>query len=200
MGVVQSSDIIHFHSWDILTGPSSDYEHDVWVQIESDLTCNDVPAASAKLRRWAEAFFRDACDYLAASVVFQSAGTYTLGDFMPAANAKWLRWLEEAKKAAKSYGNDKLVSDFEAEETQFKELRQRISEEDWVVNATVHYNPWTNLHVNEFRTIVQAFMQLNAHYSCPQCNGTLHVDRRINPESVRCNCGTKIWNLARKKP
>ena len=202
-GVVESSNIIELYSWDLLSGPSSDYKHDVWEQIEADLVRNDVPSASGKLRRWAEAFFRDACDNLAASVVFRSAGTYTLGDFMPAANAKWLKWLVEAKNAAKSYGDDKhdkLVSELEADELSFKALRKQISEEDWVVNATVHYNPWTNLHVNEFRPIVQAFMKLNTLYICTQCKGTLHVNPRINPESIRCNCGMKIWNLAKKKP
>lgn len=199
MGVVQSSEIIELLNWELSTGPSSDYQRDIWVQIEADLERNDVPNASGKLRRWAEAFFRDACDSLAASVVFQSSGTYTLGDFLPAANKKWLVYIDESKKAARSYANDELVSTIEAEETAFKSVRQRITEEDWIVNATVHYNPWTNLHVNEFRTVLEAFMHLNTLYICTHCNGILHVDRRINPESVRCNCGRKIWNLAKKK-
>jgi len=199
MGVVQSSDVIELLNWDLSTGPSSDYQRDIWLQIDAELQRNDVPAASSKLRRWAEAFFRDACDNLAASVVFQSSGNYSLGDFLSPGNAKWTDHLKEAKKAANSYNDTVLLTSLEEEEISFKVVRQRIEEEQWVVNATVHYNQDITPHVDDFRSIVDAFKQLSNFYICSQCNQMIHTDRRLSPERVVCTCGRKMWNLAKKK-
>jgi len=200
MKVVERKEKIDLFSWNLSDGPSSDYQQDIWTQIEKDLQANDIPSATGKLRRWAEAFFRDACDNLAAPVIFQSSGAYTLGDFLPAANGKWIKYLKEAKKAANSYGDTDLVRTLENnEEKPFESVRKKIEQEDWIVNATVHFNSGITPSIDEVRSIVDAFKQLSSFYLCSQCNEMIRVDRRLSPAHVGCTCGKKVWHLANKQ-
>jgi hypothetical protein len=49
--VVVSKGSIEFYNWKVETGPQVNYEADYWEKIKTDLENNDVPSASARLRR-----------------------------------------------------------------------------------------------------------------------------------------------------
>lgn len=123
---------------------------------------------------------------------------YTLGDFLPAAVGRWDKYLKQAKKSAQSWGNEVRQVELDQIQKIKDETYNRIQADQWAVNATVHYNPWENLSTPEFRLIVQAFKDLHALFVCEACSGAIHLDKRVSPESVRCNCGQFNWNLVVK--
>ena len=68
--------------------------------------------------------------------------------------------------------------------------------EQWAVNASVHYNPWANLSVIDFRPVVGAFQALCDLFKCPHCGGLIRVlAEGPNPVSVHCTCGSLHWGL-----
>ena len=76
---------------------------DVWDKIERDLTEYDVGAASAKLRNWAEAFFRQVCHNFHVPVRFKIDRDWTLGDLI---NPACRELSKDSLKEAKNLAND----------------------------------------------------------------------------------------------
>ncbi|MBZ0279092.1 MAG: AAA family ATPase [Anaerolineae bacterium] len=198
--VVDKNGTYELYGWHIATGPKINTEIDVWDRIYKDLDENNITSASGKLRRWAEEFFREMCDNLAAQVMFRLDGQYVLGDFLPAVVSQYDKWLNSAIKSAESWKKEELKVYLTDQINMKKSIYSRIEADQWEVNATIHYNNWENLSVSEFRPLVNAFKDLYSLFVCPDCNQLLRLDKKISPESMRCDCGNISWNLVKRKP
>lgn len=198
-GVVDSRGTVEFYNWTIEAGPQVNHEVDLWERIVDDLRKNDVPAASARLRRGLEQFFSTTCESLRAPVTFKLSGKWELGDLMPAALGQYRKLLKSAKKAAQSWGRS---LDFDGlkvlEETAISIfLRAGIEQKD--LNLNVHYNEWANFTAPDFQPVVEAFQDLCGIFVCQQCGAVIRlVLQDMTPSSLRCNCGAFNWNLIAK--
>ncbi len=198
-GIVDKRGSVEFYNWHVDTGPNVNYETDIWQRISEDLAKNDVPSASGKLRRGSEEFFGMVCDALHARTRHKLNSNYELGELLQAATGQYKALLKQAKKAAQSWGNTGDFDMLRELDSTVSQIYARSNAEQWAINASVHYNNWANLSVNDFRPVAEAFQDLHALFSCTTCGGLLHVTARgIEDESVRCNCGKVNWNLLEK--
>lgn len=198
--VVTSSNTVQFYGWNLETGPRVLYEGDLWDQIEASLEKNDVASASHRLRRGSEEYFQSVCDALRARVRFSLGARLELGDFAPAAMARFRELLKLSKKAANSWNADEKLAAMEEVESTAKQVFARTNVEQWAINDTVHYNAWENLSAAEFKPVVEAFQDLFDLFRCTTCGTMLRVETAGQTEStVRCDCGAVSWNLTEKK-
>lgn len=195
-GVVNSKGSIEFFNWNVDTGPQINNETSLWEKIENDLRKNDVPSAAGKLRRGSEQFFSEVCDAIQAPVRYRVNGRWELGDFMPAAIGKYKSHLKYAKTVAQSWGDQDGIRSINEIESIFGQIVSRTQSENWVVNASVHYNNWANLGEKDFRPVLEAFQDLYSALACNTCHSILYVATTgVDLESLRCNCGKVSWNL-----
>lgn len=198
-GLVDSRRIVEFYNWSVETGPCVDYEVDMWNRIEEDLRRNDVPAAAGRLRRGSERFFGMACDALQASVTYKLNGLWELGDFLPAAMGQYRSLLKQAKNAAQSWGHREEFEALQDFDSTVGPIYARSGAERWAVDASVHYNSWADLWVNDFRPVVEAFQDLCGLFLCSACGGMLRLATTDHSRvSVGCPCEEVHWNLQEK--
>jgi len=198
-GIVTPACRIEFANWSLETGPLVSLENEMWQRITTALEHNDMPSAAVLLRRGSEEFFATVCNALEASVPFRIDGRYELGDLLPAAVARYRRLLKQAKASTQSWGNNALLQHLTEVESVVKSIFVRTQAEQWAVNATLHYNNWANLHPNDFRPVVEAFLDMHEVFTCQQCRTTVFLLLHDNEAaSVRCHCGSIDWNLEKK--
>lgn len=199
-GVVEPRSIIEFYNWHIDTGPQVNYEVEMWERIEQDLQKNDVPSASAKLRRGSEEFFSMVCDSLKAQVIFKLNGKWELGDWLPSAMGKYRKLLHFAKESANSWGDKERLEMLNEVESTSKSIFTRSQVEQWAVNTNIHYNNWSTFSPADFRPVVEAFQDLFGLFLCSKCGSMLYLSMKAKtPTTVRCNCGKVNWNLMKKE-
>jgi hypothetical protein len=92
---------------------------------------------------------------LSSTVEYHGNGSYDFGDSVPAVIAAWKNLLERARAATASWGLD--TASIELLKAEAKEKIAKTQAEQWVINKSVHFNPWTNLQAEEFRTVATAF-------------------------------------------
>lgn len=195
-GVVRSEESIEFYNWRIETGPQVNEETDIWNRIKKDLSEDDVPSASAKLRRGSEEFFGTVCDRLQAKVIFRESGKWELGDFLPAAMTKYKELLNKAKKSAQSWGKQEQLELLKEHDTIMSQIYERLNIEQWNINASLHYNNWANFKKNDFQPVVDAFQDLYGLFSCSKCGSMLYLAIvKMEPTNVRCSCEKVNLNL-----
>jgi len=198
-GFVDSTRIIEFYNWHIDTGPLVNFEPDIWNKIEEDLEKNDVPTAAARLRRGSESFFRSVCNALMARIIFREDHRWELGHFLFAAMRQYGHLIKLAKSTAKSWGNNEAFENLVEQDSVRRQIYSRTYAEQWAVNASVHYNNWANLEVNDFRPVVEAFQDLFGLFTCSNCGGILQLSLSgTSPTNLRCQCSNINWNLVKK--
>ena len=199
-GVIPSRSMVEFYNWNIDSGPQVNAETELWDQISKDLERNDIPAASAKLRRGSEEFFSMVCDTLQAPVVFKLNGRWELGDLLPSAMKQYKYLVKLAKISANSWNLRDLVSQLDEIDNVASTVYKRTNAEQWAVNANVHYNNWSNFTRSDFLPVVEVFQDLFGIFRCTTCGAILTLSEiGITPSNVRCNCGQVNWNLIEKK-
>ena len=197
-GLVKSNTLIEFYNWNLESGPKINDAVDMWSCIEADLEKQDIPAASARLRRGSEQFFAEVCDHLYAPVQYKLSNRYQLGDFIFPAMSEFKSLLKQANKAAKSWADN--GEEIQVLDNKRKEIFTNYDYENWAVNINVHYNEWANFSLNDFRPVVEAYKNLQNLFLCQNCMGILYLTKANNdPDNVRCNCGAVNWNLVQKK-
>ena len=190
---------MEFYNWHIETGPQVNYQPVMWDRIEKDILGNEIPSAAQKLRRGSEKFFRAVCDALEAKITLKEDYQWELGDYLPAAMSRYKDLMKMAKVSEQSWGNNELFDEYQKRDSIRKQIFDRTNAENWVVNASVHYNNWTNLSKSDFQPVIEAFQDLFALFYCTKCGGVLHVSKVNNTlQNVRCNCGNENWNLVKK--
>ncbi len=191
--------VVEFYNWSIESGPSVNYEADIWNKLEKDLQRNDVLGAAARLRNDAERFFATVCDALQIPVRFKLDYRWDLGDFLIPAMDRYSKLLKKAKEAAKSWEDTEQQDKLDEINSIRREIYRRTKAEDWAVNASVHYNNWANLSTNDFRPVVEAFQDLYGLFICQKCGAIIGVVTKGNKHvSIRCNCRVVDWNLVEK--
>jgi hypothetical protein len=196
-GLLVGKALLALNSWAVETGPVLDEATDVWPRIEKELDAGDVPAAAARLRRYAEFVARELADNLGAQVGFKGDGNYELGDLLPAALKRHKELLVRAGRVAKSWGNEEDLQRVDEAQAKFESLRMAHEVEQWALNKAVHYNEWANFTVGEFRLVVAAARALFDQFQCPApgCTAWVAVTPKLNPEDLRCACGRVRFNL-----
>lgn len=202
VGLIPGKQMLKFSNWDVDSGPVVHYEADMWGRIQVDLDNDDVPSASAKLRRGMEEFARYVCHSLRASVPYTIDDAGNLGDFLPAAIGRYKELLSKAKEAANSWNQTTIMNDLKTVNVAAKEIIKKTSVEQWNINRAVHYNKWANFEKDDFTPVIEAFKELyESVFSCSQeeCQAVLQVNfdgAKVN--GVRCKCGAINWNLNKR--
>ncbi|MGC9517478.1 MAG: AAA family ATPase [Methanomicrobiales archaeon] len=198
-GVIKSKNRVELSNWTIHDGPRVNYIGDIWQPIEKDLKRNDVPAAAAKLRRGSEEYFSLVCSALQAPVKFKFSGQYELGDLLSGAQSAYNKYLKRAKTAARSWENYSELEKLIEIEKYSKDVFRRINIERWAVNPAVHFNEWADFTPQDFKPVMLSFQDLFSLFQCDNCGTILHLTMNgMNPESIKCNCGSFNWNLVKK--
>lgn len=194
-GIVTQKNMIHFTNWNIDTGPIFELEKDLWDKIEEDLDRDDVPSAAHKLRRNAECFFENLCDYLGARILYKGHHQWELGDYAPAAISIYKRYLKKAKSNfQKMKQEDKFKEIIEIE----KRANRVITDsqiEQWVINENVHYNRWEGFSKQDFEPVVKAFQELFSLFTCSSCGTMISLSEGTQATLVSCGCGQIFWNV-----
>jgi len=197
-GVVTQKNMIHFTNWNIDTGPIFELEKDLWDRIKEDLNKDDVPSAAHKLRRNAECFFENECDFLNAQVPYKGNNQWELGDFAPAAISAYKGYLRRAKTNFQKMNQKDKFKELEELEKKANDIIAKSQIEQWIINANVHYNKWDEFSKNDFEPIVEAFRDLFGLFTCSSCGTMISVSQSkgaTEKNIVSCGCGKIFWNI-----
>jgi len=200
-GLIQGGSSMQFRKWDVDNGPNEWNDKDVWGEIDNYIKIDDVRGAASLLRHYLEYVSADISHKLRAKVEFRGDAQFMLGDLLPAATSQYTKLLDDAEKAATSWGKSELAKELSEKKTQFKELVTKSNVEQWQTNAAIHYNEWANLEANDFEPVAIAFKNLIDALCCPEnnCKSVLYViPERGERDTVRCACGAININLKKK--
>ena len=200
-GLVTARSLVHFHSWDVSTGPAFWDDIDVWAQIESELAKDRVPMAAELLRHYLEYISAEICHRLRARVEYRLDARMELGELLPPAYERFGQLLSKGKEAANSWGNAELRESLATRHESLRRARRATAFDQWQVNAAVHYNAWASLQKKDFQPLVENFRTLIEAFRCtaPGCQSFLTV-YRDGPEdaSAGCPCGKGNFGLRLK--
>lgn len=197
-GVVTQKNMIHFVNWNIDTGPIFELDKDLWDRIKEDLNKNDVPSAAHKLRRNAECFFENICDFLNAKLPYKGHHQWELGDYAPAAISAYKEYLKKAKSNFQKMKQQDKFEELNKLEKKANEIIARSQIEQWIINENVHYNKWVESNKKDFEPVVKAFKDLFQLFSCSSCGATIALSQNkgTTPKAiVSCGCGNIFWNI-----
>lgn len=189
-----------FADWTVDDGPKVWKKIDVWADIQSKLDEENVAEAAATLRRYLEHVGFALSDGLKAPVTFRADGKYTLNDLLQPGLSQAKKDMKSARAAAQSWGNTELEQEIGTAVDAFGELVAATQVDNWMTNASVHYNEWANLESKEFAEVVQAFRMALEFLQCDTCNTLPHaVFKGPAREQIKCTCGGKTFDLTKKK-
>jgi DNA repair exonuclease SbcCD ATPase subunit len=201
-GLISRTAAIQFRTWDVDHGPTKWDDRDVWQQIKDEVAKNDIRSASGLLRHYLEHISAELCHYLGASVKFRGDARFELGDLLPAAIARLKKLLKEGKATAQSWGKETELAAITEQERVFNDLVEKSNVEQWMINASIHYNEWENLQPADFKPVADAFEKLINAFVCanPTCGSVLYViPERGDSQELRCSCKSISINLVKKK-
>jgi hypothetical protein len=134
-------------------------------------------------------------DQLGARPQFKADGSYELEEMLTSVLKRTKELWTKAAESAKSWSkSDK--EQIALERRQFlSSCDAAMRVEQWSINRAVHFNPWANFGLNDFKPVVAAFKELMDCFRCPICNGWIYVLPKVNPQSIRCTCDNIAFNL-----
>jgi ABC-type multidrug transport system ATPase subunit len=201
-GLIGRREQVQFHGWTVESGPAAEQGADFWDKINEDLAKSDVPGAAHKLRRGLEASLPELAEDLRARVAYRGDARYELGDFLNAITGRYSDLLGKAANAANSWNN----SDAKAQVGLLKAKRDKAmlaqQQEQWTINALVHYNEWADMTSADFKPVVQTWRDFLDLFHCEsgECESWIAVSGVPgNEDTLRCSCGEYLLNL-RSKP
>lgn len=199
VGFVSTKNMKHFLNWNVDTGPIVEMERDLWDKIKEDLENNKAPLAAFTLRRNAECFFDDVCDFLrATNLPYTATHQWDLGEFATAAISTYLKYLQRAVVNAKKVDSQK-GKELEELDKKSKEIILKSQIEQWAINRNVHYDRWQGFDRKDFEPVVEAFRSLFKLFICDRCNSIIsRLDRAgAGPISmVTCSCQKVQWDIS----
>lgn len=196
--VVAQKNMVHFVNWNVATGPVFELDKDLWDKIKESLEKDDVPSAAHRLRREAEYYFENVCDFLYAKIPYKGNHQWELGEYAAAAISVLKTIIERAIKNYKKKGQDDKAKALECFYETAKSVISRSQIEQWAINVEVHYNKWANLSKKEFSPVVDAFKELFKLFECNKCGGLLSLERGVGKaesKTVVCNCRSISWDV-----
>ncbi|MCL4780419.1 MAG: AAA family ATPase [Gammaproteobacteria bacterium] len=188
-----------FAGWTVEGGPNVWRDVDVWDSLQEKLSKNDVSGAAAQLRWFLEHVATLVAGNLRASVEYRSSGQYDLGDLLQPVLLAFRKLLEDAKKAATSWGHD--VTSIVQLQDEFSKKVAESNAEQWAINKALHYNQWATLQPKELLSVVGSYRALLESIRCSNamCREYLYVSPTKGPkENLRCGCGATNFNLKKK--
>lgn len=207
-GIIQQKNMIHFINWNIDTGPIFEQDKDLWDKIKEDLEKDDVPSAAHKLRRNAECFFENICDFLSAKIDYKGSHQWELGDYAFAAISAYKQYLKKTISQMKKTLEQEKQKESTELEAKLKDLIEldgksdkiiaKSQVEQWIINRNVHYNKWDEFSKPDFRPVVQAFKDLFGLFTCSSCGSIISISEskgEMPKALVSCNCGKIFWNI-----
>lgn len=195
-GLIGPKASARFRKWDVDHGPAEWDTKNVWAEIDSYLTLDDVPAAATALRRYLEYFGEEVCHRLRARVEFRADAQFMLGDTLPHGIVALGDAYKKGRVAAGKWNKAELVEEIKVLETAFVDARTATNVDQWQLNTAVHYNAWAALSKSDFMPVVNAYRALVAIFHCGDCGSLLRVSPERGPkEAVRCSCGTVLISL-----
>lgn len=198
-GLVKRQNMVKFYDWNVESGPKYGAVENDWDLVKSELVRDEVPSASARMRRMLEEYFLNLCVDLRASVPCKIEKDWTLGETLPAAVGAFKNCLRVAKNSAQRAGNNVLHEEIGVKESEFQQIYERTCAEQWVVNRTTHYTHWATLVKEDFEPIVEAFEDLVSSLTCQSCKQACHLlcntSNPSNPEMMQCECGKMCYRL-----
>jgi DNA repair exonuclease SbcCD ATPase subunit len=200
-GLIGSRSLARFHGWSVDGGPLYGQAGDFWAQIDADLTKDDVPGAAHKLRRNLEATMAEIAANLHAKVVYRPDGNYDLGAFFSAVKGRHGDLLKKAANSATSWGDQAADQQVEALKEDRSQAMLAQDEENWAINALVHYNAWATMSKADFAPVVEACKQFTDLFTCSNnaCGSWIYVSGSPgSEEALRCSCGKLNLNLRQK--
>jgi hypothetical protein len=198
-GLTTSQAAIHFRSWTVDQGPTKWDDHDVWAEIASFLSSNDVRSAAALLRNYLEYVGGELCHRLRARVEYRGDAQYQLGELLPAAVKQFRSLFSKAKLAANSWGDKATLERLGSLEEEFGKLAKGSNVEEWQLNTAIHFNSWENLTREDFDPVVDAFRKLVGAFACGKCSETFRVSpERETAQYFGCRCGQNNFTLQGK--
>lgn len=204
---MQSSQLIskraqaRFQGWTVDAGPAAEQGADFWDKIDEDLARDDVASAAHKLRRGLEAELPDLAEELRAKVTYRGDAKYELGELLSAIKGRHSDWLKKAANSANSWGNDEAKARVEGLKAEREKAMLAQQEENWAINALVHFNEWATMSKADFVPVVRAWREFLDLFRCPndQCVSWIAVTGFPGSEdALRCACGNYHLNLMSK--
>jgi|SRR3972149_8087396 len=197
-GIVTQKNMIHFLNWNVDTGPIFELDKDLWDTIKEDLEKDDVPSAAHKLRRNAECFFENICDFLNAKLPYKGDHQWELGDFAPAAISAYKEYLKKAKTNFQKMKQQDKFEELNELDKKANDIIGKSQIEQWIVNENVHYSKWDEYSKNDFEPVVETFKDLFSLFTCSSCGATMTISQSKGDTSktiVSCGCGKIFWNV-----
>lgn len=194
-GLIKRENARMFQSWTPEQGPQVSHNVEAWSKIDEHLGRNDVPAASAALRRHLEYVLPDIADALAAKVVFNKSCRLEAGPLLDGCHPRLADLLSKAIKSAESWHDDDAQLAATGWLERLRKCVAAVGREGRYVNAAIHYNEWATLVKQDFIPVVDSFKQLLLCFQCGHCGSHL---RLAGKETLRCDCLKTQFNL--KKP
>jgi len=197
--LVGNKNTILFRKWHVDHGPSNWTDKDIWLEIDDNVSNNQISLAASQLRRYLEYISAEWSNQLGGRVEFRSDGKYELGDLLSAAIGALNNLFKKANEAANSWGNSTKMAEIKILKDKFTSAQKLTSVDQWQMNASIHYNEWANLQRQDFEPLVLAFKELETCFQCDACGDQIYVVRSGSDlESVRCACNTFNLNLVPK--
>lgn len=197
-GIVTQKNMVHFVNWNVDTGPIFELDKDLWESIKEDLEKDDVPSAAHKLRRNAECFFDNICDFLSAKLPYKGHHQWELGDFAPAAISAYTEHLKKAKTNFQKMKQQDKFEELNELEKKANTIIAKSQIEQWIINENVHHNKWEVFDKKDFVPVVEAFRDLFGLFTCSSCGTTMSLSQSKG-EAVKtivsCDCGKIFWNV-----
>jgi ABC-type Mn2+/Zn2+ transport system ATPase subunit len=200
-GLITRSGQARFHGWSVNSGPVCDEGEDVWARIDSDLECDDVPAAAARLRRHLEAVTADLAAGIGGQVAYRSDADYDLGQLLTAVKSRHGELLGKAAQSAQSWNNDEALNAIKAIKAQRSKAIPVQEGENWVINKLVHNNDWAAITKEDFTPVLVATRQFLDLFRCdnPECGSWIQLSGSpTDPDALRCQCQAYNLNLRSK--
>lgn len=190
-----------FGGWSVEFGPRIWDDQDIWVEIEQQLSKNDVPRAAWLLRRYLEYITTVLANNLRAKVEFRSDAQYDLGDLLPPVLTRWRNRLDKGIRVAENWGKEEEKASLTEKRDKAKVLIAATYAEQWIINPSVHFNEWENFGSGEFSEVVASYRALLDHMRCqnPKCASLPYLmPRKGSAVQLRCNCQSININLKEK--
>lgn len=163
-----------FAGWTVDDGPRVWKKFDVWADIQAKLDDDNIAEAAATLRRYLEHVGFVLSDGLKAPVTFRADGNYTLNNLLPPGFSQAKKDMKAARAAAQSWGKSELEQEIGNAIDTLGELVAATQADNWMTNASVHYNEWANLEATEFAEVVQVFRSVIEFLQCGTCEALAH--------------------------
>ncbi len=198
-GLVTHATTFNLKNWSVNTGPCAKFEKNPWDEVDELISEDNIPLASAALRRYLEYIVDEISVKLTAKIARNPSGDYDLGELLIGVTTRYKELLKRAIKSARYWENQQVCDTLMEQEKRFEECNKKVKSEYWSINAMLHFNSWANMDQSAFNEVKEAYYNFIQNFMCDDCNTLLYViPAKGASEIFKCDCGAKNYNLKSK--